>query len=189
MTVTLGWKHVLAAAIVLAVLGVATWLTIRSIQQQSITDWERLQQIEGLSKRLQDALTEVDRLKRESDGFRDERDKNQGATAAAIARYKALKAMKDKTPQQEADTCMACELALGLMEADLILADMETLSLRRERVAMIAALADSQEMYDLQSKRLKSAQRSAKQVKRRNIWTNVSIAAASITLGFGMGRL
>ena len=73
MRVTLGWKHVLAGAIVLAVLGVATWLTIRSIQQQSITDWERLQQIEGLSKRLQDALTEVDRLKRESDGFRDER--------------------------------------------------------------------------------------------------------------------
>lgn len=189
MTVTLGWKSAVAAALLVVVAGLGIWLAVRNAKQRSVTDWERLQQIEQLGERLSMALKEIERLRKESDGYRQERDKSAEATSAAIAKYKALKSVQDKTPEQEAETCQACELALGLLETDLALADLEALSLRRERAALIAALADSEEMYSLQTKRLSAAQRDKKKVKRRNIWTNVSIAAASITLGFGMGRL
>jgi prolipoprotein diacylglyceryltransferase len=78
---------------------------------------------------------------------------------------------------------------VALLESSLRLADLESLSLRRELAIMEVALVDAEEMFALQTKRLAAASKDKKKIRRRNIWTLVSVAAASMTLGFGIGRL
>jgi chromosome segregation ATPase len=189
MTLTLGWKSAVVAALLVAMAALGIWLAVRSARQRSITDWEREQRIGELSERLEKAQAEIDRISAEADALRDQRDGETGKLSEALARLRALQAIPAPTPEQREETCVACEAAVVLLESSLRLADMESLSLRRELAIMEVALVDAEEMFVLQTKRLAAASKDKKKIKRRNIWTLVSVAAANLTLGFGIGRL
>jgi len=189
VTLTLGWKSAVVAAVLVVATGLGLWLIVRDAQKRDLTDWQRLQRIAELEKGSGLLLREIEKLRKESDGFRQQYEQSHEETIAAISKYKALLAIKNKTPEQEQETCLACKATVELLERDLAISEQDSFTLRQERTALIAALADSQEMFSLQTKRLKSAERSRRQIRRRNIWTMTSLAAASLTLGFGMGRL
>jgi hypothetical protein len=189
VTLTLGWRSAVAAAILVLVAALGIWLAVRQVRQRGVLDWGRQQQIEGLRDRLDKAQAEIDRLEAEADSFRKQRDEGYQKLVEASTRLKQLQAIPMPTPAERDALCTACLAYVGLLEEGLRLADLETLTLRKELSLANIALLDTQEMYELQTARLKSSQRDKKKVKRRNAWTIVSVAAATMTLGFGMGRL
>jgi chromosome segregation ATPase len=190
VTITLGWKSAVAAAVLAIALGLGIFFAVRGARQRSVKDWERQQLIEGLRDRLDKAQVEIDRLGKDADSYRKQRDDISGELADARTKYQQLLARpKPTTPEQESELCEACNEYVVLLETGLRLADMETLTLRKELSVMAIALSDTQDMYELQTARLKASQRDKKKVRRRNIWTIVSASAATMTLGWGIGRL
>jgi hypothetical protein len=189
VTLTLGWRSAVAAAVLALVAALGIWLAVRQVRQRGVLDWERQQQIEGLRGRLDQAQAEIDRLGAEADEFRRQRDEGYQKLLDASTRLKQLQAIPAPTPVERDALCTACLGYVVLLEEGLRLADLETLTLRKELSVSNLALLDTQEMYELQTARLKASQKDKKKVRRRNIWTIVSASAATLTLGFGMGRL
>ena len=189
MTVTLGWKSAVAAALILAALvGSAIWL-VHSNARRNEQDWERKQLVESLRLDLDKARKEMALLRAESDSLRDERDQGKVALEEALAGYQKLVTIENPTPSQVSETCVACKAVVTLLEADLRLAGLESIALRRELDVAYGAIETCERMVDVQTQRVESAWKSVKKSKRRTIWSGVGIGASGVLAGYGFGKI
>jgi len=186
MTITLTWKHALAGVALLAVLVVSVWLMVRSAQQQSVLDAERVQRIAELEDELESALHAAGEAKDDADEARDKLNELMpliGRGRLAIAhqkKYRSMTAIERVTVLQEQNS---------LLEQALILSRDESQALRRSLTHMGIALTSSRERYDLLNKRYSSLKRSKKKEKRRKILTAVGTSIGSFGIGVGIGKI
>lgn len=172
-------------ALVVAVgIGASYW-AVKNAQRQDVLDAERVARIAELEDELDAAKHEASLAHEEADDLR----KGIAELMEPIDRGRAAikRAETHRIPKSE-------EIAIlreqnDLLEQALKLSNEESLALRRALTLTGMALDASEERYDLLNKRHSSLKRNQKKVKRRNIWTNVSVASAGLMVGFGIGRL
>jgi predicted ribosome quality control (RQC) complex YloA/Tae2 family protein len=186
VTITLTWKHALVAIALLAVLSVSVWLMVRSAQQQSVLDAERVQRIAELEDELESALHGADEAKDEADEIRDELQKVLDQIAQGNKAIEHDKKVKVMPPQERV---VILNGQNELLQAALDLSMEESQALRRSLTLMGMALANSRERYELLDKRYSSLKRSKKKEKRRKILTAVGTSVGSFGVGVGIGKI
>lgn len=189
MTIRLTYVHVLIVLVVAAIFALAIGIMVKNIQKQNVVDAERLQQIDKLQDEVKELKRQAEDMREMADGLREQRDDGAAALAELRQRLHKLRETPTPTPMTEAEERVVCLKYVVLLEDNLRLADQETLALRKELGLVQMALDYTEERYQLQSSRLRASQKANKRTKRRNVWTITSVAAASVVLGFGIGRI
>jgi predicted ribosome quality control (RQC) complex YloA/Tae2 family protein len=186
VTIVITWKHWVALAALVVVMGLSVWLMLRNVQQQSVLDAERVQRIAELEDELESALHGADEAKDEADEARTKLQELLGQLEVydkAIEHDKKVKVM----PPQERVVLLDGQNKL-LQEA-LDLSMSESQALRQSLTYMGMALANSRERYELLDKRYSSLKRSKKKEKRRKILTAVGTSVGSFGVGVGIGKI
>jgi len=189
MTLRLGWPHALIGLVILAGFALAMAVMVRNIQRQTVLDGERQRRIDELESEVDSLKSQADDWREMADGLRQQRDDGAVALADLKKRLSQLRETPTPTPMTEAEERIVCLKYVVLLEDHLKLADQETLALRKELDVTRMALDYTLKRYELQTQRLGAAQKQSRRTRRRNAWTITSVAAASVVLGFGIGRI
>ena len=189
MQVTLGWKSAVVGVVLLVILAVGIFLTVRRSNQRDKVDWEREQTIVELQEKLETSQAEIVKLRAKADSFKDERDRKQVVLDEALAKLRGLRAIVAPTPGEVEQTCVACLTAVSLLEDSLRLAEFEVLSLREELDVAYNVIGLTQSMYEVQTARVGAALAGSKKQKRRNIWGTVGFTSLGVLSGVGIGRI
>ena len=187
MTVTLGWKHLIAALVLVAgIAGLFMW-SRTSLQRASAVDAERLALIAELEEENRRLVQVAEDATQEADKLRDER----LADAGELGRYREATQYQrenpDKVPMQE--RIVTLEGYVDKLEKHLSSANRETVDLRKALTAVTLAYEGAQERNALQDKRYTALKRDRKKEKRRRILADVFLAAGSFGAGVGIGRV
>ena len=190
MNVTLTWWHAFFAALVVVSVALGFTWAVKNAQRRDVLDAERVALIEKLADERDELIEEAAIAKDEADELRDA----MNILNEPIDRGRAALDHLKTSPSARAEMSIVEEVTIlreqnDLLEQALALSNKQSLALRRSLTLTGMALDASEERYDLLYKRHSTLQRNQKKTKRRNIWTNVSIASASVMLGFGIGRL
>jgi hypothetical protein len=186
MTITLDWRHWLALAGLLVVLGLSVWLMVRKAEQQSVLDAERVLRITELEHELESAMHGADVAKDEADESRAKLQEilvQLGQTDKAVEHDRKVKVMPPR------ERLAVYDSQNKLLQQALEISMEESAALRRALTLTGMALANSRERFDLLDKRYVALKRSKKKEKRRRIVTAVGTSMASFGIGFGMGRI
>jgi hypothetical protein len=187
VTITLDWRHWVALAFLLGVLGLSVWLVIRNADQRTIVDVEREQRIAELEDEVESALHGADEAHDEANEARDKlRELLDGPIKRHDEAIKHDRKVKVMPPQERV---VLLDSQNTLLKEALRLSQEESLALRRSLTLMGMALTNSRERFDLLDKRYVALKRSKKQEKRRKIMTAVGTSVGSFGVGFGMGRI
>jgi hypothetical protein len=189
MTIKLGWPHALIGLVILAAFAFSIFMLVRNIQKQTVVDGERQRRIEELRGEVESLTDQAEDWREMADSLRQQRDNSATALAGLKKRLAELHNTPTPTPETEDEERIVCLKYVVLLEDQLKLADQETLALRKELDLTKVALDYTLQRYELQTQRLGAAQRATRKMRRRNAWTITSVAAASVVLGFGIGRI
>jgi nitrogen fixation-related uncharacterized protein len=185
VTITLGWKHALVAALVVVALAIGFTWALKNAQRRDVLDAERVALIDQLEDERDGYKDEADIAKAEADELRD----GLVEITKPIDRGRAALDHAKTHPLPKVMEMMILREQNVLLEQALALSEKQSLALRRSLTLTGMALDASEERYDLLNKRYSSLKRTQKKTKRRNIWTSVTVASAGLMVGFGIGRL
>ena len=185
MTITLGWKSGVAAAFLLACLAIWGMVAYKNAQQESVVEYERRVQLKEMSFELADAIVSAKEAHEEADALRSSRQETAGDLEKL---RKALRRSKKK-PVPQWEEMINLREHNALLEQHLAIAEDETVILRTELVHLKQALGLSENMFELQSKRLEACHDRHKKQKRRNALSYVGIASGALIVGFGLGSI
>jgi hypothetical protein len=187
MTVTLGWKHLIAALVLVAgIAGLFMW-SRASLQRASAVDAERLALIAEIEEENKRLVQVAEDATKEADKLRDERI----ADAGELGRYReATQYQREnpgRVPMQE--RIVTLEGYTDKLEKHLSAANQESVDLRKALTAVTLAYEGAQERNALQGKRYTALKRDRKKEKRRRILGDVGIALSGLVTGIGLGRI
>jgi hypothetical protein len=186
VTITLDWRHWVALAFLLGVLGLSVWLVIRNADQRTIVDVEREQRIAELEDEVESALHGADEAHDEANEARDQLQELLGQIERYDESIEHDKKVKVMPPQERLSIYKGQN---DLLQQALKVSMEESQALRRALTLTGMALTNSRERFDLLDKRYVALKRSKKQEKRRKIMTAVGTSVGSFGVGFGMGRI
>ena len=186
MTVTLGWKHLIAALVLVAgIAGLFMW-SRASLQRASAVDAERLARIAELEDENERLIKSADEATERADKALAERIADSGELGRYREAAQYQRENPGKVPVQE--RIVTLQGYVDKLEKHLSSANQETVDLRKALTAVTLAYEGAQERNALQSKRYTALKRDRKKEKRRRIMGNVGLALSGLGVGIGIGR-
>lgn len=187
MTITLGWKHYVAALVlgILITWGIVWYFTS---PPPDVVDHERAQQIEKYDTKIRRADERADEWEAVADQAQAKQQEQEQTIAELDAALRTSRRRPRTVKAESEEGQIALEL-VPLQRDQLKAKDAEIFALRREVVYLKTTREYDLAKDILQDKRLKACKKQNKKQKKRAIIRDVVGGTFVLAAGYGLGRI